>query len=70
MAEVKPQMDEIWEARVQFWPGDEERHMLVVIYYAWKDGRIQFVPALCYDGDPIWAESCDKFELIRKVGQR
>lgn len=64
---MKPKIDEIWEARVRYWPGDEERQMLVKIFYVWKDGRIQFVPAMCCEGDPIWAEQCAQFELVRKV---
>ena len=66
----KAKTDEVWEARIRFWPGDIERHMLVVIYYAWKDGRIQFLPAFDTEGDPIWSDSCDKFELIKKAGER
>jgi hypothetical protein len=62
-----PKIDEVWEAKIKFWPEDTERHMLIKIYYVWADGRIQFTPALCYDGGPIWAESCAKFELIGKV---
>ena len=65
MLEVK--RDEIWEVHIKFWPEDTERHMLIRIYYVWRDGSIQFVPALCYDGGPIYAASCAKFELLRKV---
>lgn len=62
-----PHQDELWEAKIRFWPTDTERHMLIRIYYVWKDGSIQFVPALCYEGYPIWAESCASFKLLRKV---
>lgn len=62
-----PKTDEYWVARIRYWPGDEERLTLIKIYYAWKDGRIQFVPALCYEGDPIWADSCHEFELVEKI---
>ena len=64
---MKVKTDEIWEARIEFWPGDIERIMLIRIYYAWQNGKIQFVPALCYDGPPIWAESCYKFELVERM---
>lgn len=65
-----PKIDEVWEAKIKFWPEDEERHMLVIIYYVWADGRIQFIPALCYEGDPIWVHQCAQVKWIRKVGNR
>lgn len=65
---MDPKMNELWVARVRYWPGDKERLIVVKIYYVWKDGRIQFVPIHCLgEGDPIWEESCDQFELVRKV---
>lgn len=69
MKTVKAKTDEVWEARIKFWPEDTERRMLIKIYYAWRDGRIQFVPAFDSEGDPIWAESCAKFELVAKSGE-
>ena len=64
---MKPKNDELWIARIRYWPEDTEHLVVIKIYYVWKDGRIQFVPIHCYDGDPIWAESCDRFELVRRV---
>lgn len=64
---MDPKMNELWVARVRYWPGDKERLIVVKIYYVWRDGRVQFVPIHCDEGDPIWEESCDQFELVRKV---
>ena len=64
---MKPKIDELWEAIIRFWPGDERRHMIVKIYYVWHDGAIQFVPLTDYSGDPIWAESCYEFTLLSKL---
>ena len=65
-----PKTDEIWVARIKYWPSDKERYVVIKIYYAWKDGRLQFVPTHCSEGDPIWADDCHEFELIRKVDLR
>lgn len=62
-----PKIDEVWEARIKFWPEDKERHMLVVIYYVWANGVIEFKPALCYDGPPIADYQCAQVEWIGKV---
>lgn len=65
-----PKIDEVWEAKIKFWPEDEERHMLVVIYYVWASGVIEFKPALCYDGPSIADYQCAQVEWIRKVEGR
>lgn len=67
MAEVKPQMDEYWIARVQYFPLHEPEVVIVKIYYAWKDGGIQFVPFGCDEGGPIWAQSCVSFEMLERI---
>ena len=64
---MKPKTDEIWSVKLKYWPSDIERNMLVIIYYAWADGRIQFLPLNCCEGDPIWADQCAMFELIERV---
>ena len=57
-----PKIDEVWEARIKFWPEDKERHMLVVIHYVWASGAIEFKPALCYDGPPIADYQCAQID--------
>ena len=40
---VKPQMDEYWIARIQYWPGKEPVVDVVYIYYVWQNGEIDFI---------------------------
>ena len=68
---VSPKTDEFWFVRVQYWPEDKERIILVKFYYVWQDGEMQFVPVFDAGmGDPVWVSSCYKFELIERVNVR
>lgn len=68
---MKPKTNEFWFARVQYWPEDEERIILVKFYYVWQDGEMQFVPVFdAGAGDPVWVSSCYKFEPIERVDVR
>jgi hypothetical protein len=63
----KPETSDVWVARIKYWPGANEIITIVRIFYAWKDGAIQFVPWGGDDGDPIWATNCQLFELLEKI---
>jgi hypothetical protein len=67
MAEVKPQIDEYWIARVQYWPGDAIDIDIVLIHYPWKDGTIEFVPFGSLDSDIVCSSACAQFELLEKI---
>lgn len=59
--------DDYWIARIKYWPGADEITTIVRIFYAWKDGGIQFVPWGGDEGDPIWATNCQLFELVERI---
>jgi hypothetical protein len=65
MAEVKPQIDEYWIARIKYWPEREVETTIVAIYYVWKDGAIDFIPF--YEGDVIRSTQCAQFELLERI---
>lgn len=65
MAKVKPHMDEYWIARIQYWPEQVPETHIVLIYYIWKDGAIDFIPF--GDGSPIRSTQCAQFELLEKI---
>lgn len=67
MAEVKPQMDEYWIARIQYWPKQNPVVDVVIIYYAWENGEIDFIPCIGGGGDPVRSTQCAHFELLEKV---
>lgn len=67
MAEVRPQMDEFWIARIQYWPEDETKVDIVFIYYVWSDGSVDFIPFESVDGDAVRSSRCEKFELLEKI---
>ena len=64
---IKPQMDEYWIARIQYWPEQEPVVDVIYIYYAWKTGEIDFIPATQGEGDPIRSTQCAQFELLEKI---
>ena len=63
----KPQMDEYWIARVQYWPGREPVVDVVYIFYAWQNGEVDFIPCMQGEGDPICSMQCAQFELLEKI---
>ena len=67
MAEVKPQIDEYWIARIQYWPGDSVDIEIVLIYYPWKDGTVDFIPFGSLEGDIVSSVQCAQFELLERI---
>lgn len=63
----KPQMDEYWIARIQYWPEQEPIVDVVYIFYAWQNGDIDFIPCMQGEGDPIRSTQCAQFELLEKI---
>lgn len=63
---VKPQMDEYWIARIQYWPEQEPVVDIVYIFYAWQNGEIDFIPS-AGEGDPIRSTQCTQFEFLEKI---
>ena len=64
----KPQMDEYWIARIGYWSTEEPKVDIVIIYYIWENGDIDFIPcAQGYGGDPIRTSMCESFELIENI---
>ena len=63
---MSPKMDEYYIARIAYW-GEEPRVEVVFIYYAWKNGEIDFVPCTGIGADPIRASDCELFELLEKI---
>ena len=64
---TKPQMDEMWIARIRYWPEQEPIVDVVCIYYVWQNGDIDFIPFMQGDGDPIRTTECAHFELLEKI---
>ena len=63
-----PKMDEYWVARIGYWSNEEPKIDIVIIYYVWENGEIDFIPcAQGYGGDPIRTSVCESFELIEKI---
>lgn len=63
-----PQMDEYWIARIQYWPKQTPVVDVVIIYYAWENGEIDFIPCIGGGGgDPVRSTQCAHFELLEKV---
>lgn len=63
----KPQMDEYWVTRLQYWPEQEPVVDVVYIFYAWQNGEIDFIPCIQGDGDPIRSTQCARFELLERI---
>lgn len=64
-AKSKPQMDEYWIARVEYWPERGKETTIVLIYYVWEDGSIDFIPF--GDDGPIRSTQCAQFELLERI---
>lgn len=64
---TKPQMDEMWIARIRYWPEQEPIVDVVCIFYAWQNGDIDFIPFMQGDGDPIRNTECAHFELLERI---
>lgn len=62
-----PQIDEYWIARIKYWPDEEARIDVVLIYYPWEDGTVDFIPCGHGEGDPIRSTQCAHFEFLEKV---
>lgn len=62
-----PHTDEFWIARIVYWPGGPEVVTIIKVYYAWKNGQLQFVPFGNDEGEPVWNNACHKFELLEKI---
>ena len=68
MGEVKPQMDEYWIARIQYWPEQEPVVDVIYIYCACQTGEIDFIPFSGMDEeDPIRSSQCEKFKLLERI---
>ena len=67
MGEVKPQIDDFWIARIQYWPGDTVDIDIVLIIYPWKDGTVDFIPFGSIDGDIVNSFQCAQFELLERI---
>lgn len=68
--EATPQVDELWRARIQYWPGQIPVETIVQIYYIWHNGDIAFVPILTGStNEQILSSQCASFELIGKLGE-
>ena len=65
MAECK--MDEYWIARIKYWPEEDARIDVVLIFYPWENGDIDFIPCGNGEGDPIRSSQCAQFELLERV---
>ena len=63
----KPQMDEYWIARIQYWPEQEPVIDVVYIYYVWQTGEVDFIPSAQGEGDTIRSTQCAQFELLEKI---
>ena len=67
MAEaVSPKTEEYWIARIAYW-GEKPKVDVVLIFYAWANGEIDFVPCSGIGADPIRASECESFELLERV---
>lgn len=62
---LKPQTDEFWVARIEYWPKGGKDLTVVLIHYVWEDGAIDFVPF--GEDDPICSTQCAQFELLERI---
>lgn len=65
MAEVRPKIDEYWIARIKYWPDEDARIDVVLIYYPWGNGDVDFIP--CGEEEPIRSTQCAQFELLERI---
>ena len=65
MAEVIPKIDDMWIARIRYWPEREMETAIVCIYYVWQNGDIDFIPF--FEGDVIRSTQCAQFELVERI---
>lgn len=61
-----PQIDEYWIARINYW-GEKPKIDVIIIYYVWKTGEIDFIPCTGIGADPIRNTECESFELLEKI---
>lgn len=64
---VKPQMNEYWITRIQYWPEQEPVVDVIFIACVWKDGVIDFIPFNSIEGDCVRSNCCAQFELLEKI---
>ena len=60
------QTDDYWIARINYW-GEKPKIDVVIIYYVWKTGEIDFIPCTGIGADPIRNTECESFELLEKI---
>jgi hypothetical protein len=60
------QTDDYWVARINYW-GEKPKIDVVIIYYVWKTGEIDFIPCTSIGADPIRNTECESFELLEKI---
>ena len=67
---IVPQVDELWRARIQYWPGQVPTETIVQIYYIWRSGDIAFIPILAGStSERILTSQCVSFELLERLGE-
>ena len=60
-------IDEFWIVRVQYWPEQKPEITVALIFYAWQNGDIDFIPFNSYEGEPVRSSQCAHFELLEKI---
>ena len=61
-----PKMDDYWIARIAYW-GEKSKVDVVMIFYVWENGEVDFIPCAGIGADPIRASECESFELLEKI---
>lgn len=65
---MNPKIDEYYIARIGYWSKERTKVDVVMIFYVWDNGEIDFIPcAQGYGGDPIRSSQCATFELLEKI---
>lgn len=62
---VAVKQDEYWIARVEYWPARGKETTVVLIYYVWADGSVDFIPF--GDESPVRSTQCAQFELLERI---
>jgi hypothetical protein len=60
-------INEYWIARVQYRPEQEPEIIVCLVFYAWQNGDIDFIPFNSYEGDPVRSTQCARFELLERI---
>ena len=67
MTKPIPKMDEYWIARIKYWPGGESKVDVILIFYVWNNGEIDFIPFQSADGDPFVPHAVNSLNYLRKL---